>query len=427
MKTILQELLYDDFFLVSNGERNLIYSPLRRIVFEVLPKGLREIRKFQENQNLEVLLEEMALQKKKVLTNRVGKEYKPTRLVLSLTSSCNLRCVYCYAEAGKKNLTMPWSIAKEAIDQTIRNLQEKGGKRLRVTFHGGGEPFVVFPLMKRCVEYICSVWEGTKDFSVVTNGTLITSEIADWLQVHQFRLTISLDGPPEIQNIQRPKINGEGSYDDAFRGARLLQERRMRFGIRATITKSNIFKIRNLQDIAKELGCGLKLEPLTPVGRGVEMESVSIEDFYEQYSLAQLLATEYALSLKSTYSTDFNPKCIFCSGDGEMFCVLPDGNVSTCSRVTKEDDPLVDKFIIGTISEEGLSINPEKVANLRQLNVMLYSQCEDCFAKWYCAGGCHNTRLLNSGIMPEDHCTLEKQFLWSNLVREVESEKKGGD
>ena len=427
MKTISQELLYDDFFLVSDGERSLVYSPLRRIVFEVLPKGLEEIRRRQEIQDVASLFEEMSIQKKKVLTNRVGSEYKPTRLVLSLTSNCNLRCVYCYAEAGKKNLTMPWSIAKEAIDETIKNLQEKGEKSLKVTFHGGGEPFVAFPLMKRCVEYICSVWEGQKDFSVVTNGTLITSEIADWLQVHQFRLTISLDGPPEIQNIQRPKVNGDGSYDDAIRGARFLQERRMKFGIRATVTKSNVFKINDLLEIAMELGCGLKLEPLTPVGRGVNSEILTAEDFFEQYSHAQVRAATLGVPLKSTYSSDFNPKCIFCAGDGEMFCVLPDGRISSCSRVTKEDDALADTFLIGNIGSEGLSIDPEKVVELRQFNVMLYGQCEGCFAKWYCAGGCHNTRLLNSGIMPEEHCNLEKQFLWSNLVRELESEKKGGE
>lgn len=222
-------------------------------------------------------------------------------------------------------------------------------------------------------------------------------------------------------------MNGEGPYDDAIRGAKFLQERSIKFGIRATVTNSNVFKINDLLEIAMSLGCGLKLEPLTPVGRGINSEALSAEDYFEQYSLAQVKAAQLGVPLKSTYSSDFSPKCIFCAGDGEMFCVLPDGRVSSCSRVTKEDDALADSFLIGKLDEEGLFVDPEKVAALRHFNVMLYSQCESCFAKWYCAGGCHNTRLLNSGVMPEDHCNLEKQFLWSNLVREVESEKKGGE
>lgn len=421
MKTISEELLYDDFFLVSDGDKKLIYSPLRRIVFEVLPEGLEEIRKRQENQNLVPLLEEMAPQKKKILTNRLGNEYNPTRVVLSLTSNCNLRCVYCYAEAGKKNLTMPWAVAKEAIDVAIRNLRKEGKEKFKVMFHGGGEPFVAFPLMKRCVEYICSVWEGTTRFSVVTNGTLITSEIADWLLIHQFQLTISLDGPPEIQNVQRPKVNGDGSYDDAIRGAKFLQERGIKFGIRATITNSSVFKMIDLLEIAKELGCGLKLEPFTPVGRGVNSEVLSSEDYFEQYSLAQVKATEMGVSLKSSYSLGFDPKCIFCAGDGEMFCILPDGRISSCSRVTKEDDALADTFLIGKFDKEGMVIDQQKVSVLRHLNVMLYPQCEGCFAKWYCSGGCHNSRLLNLGTMPEEHCNLERQFLWTNLINSMES------
>lgn len=425
MKRILQELLCDDFFLVSDDQRTLIFSPLRRIVFEVFSSGILEIRKRQEDGTISSLLEEKALQEKKVMVNRVGKPFKPIRLVLSLTSDCNLRCIYCYAEAGKQHKTMSWLTVKSAIDETIRNLLDEGKEKFQLTFHGGGEPFVAFKLIKKTVKYVNSKWKGKKDFSVVTNGTLITPEIADWLADNDFRLTISIDGPADIQNRQRPKANGKGSYDDALRGARLLKERGLKFGIRSTITNANVFRVKDLLEIAKSLDCGLKLEPFTPVGRGSGDEILSPDDYFNQYIEASKVAKEMNVPLKSSYSSGFDPKCIFCAGDGEMFCVLPDGKISTCSRVTKDDDFLASTFIVGEVKEAGLIVDTEKIQGLRHLNVMYYNQCTDCFAKWYCIGGCHNTRLLNSGVMPENHCDLEKQFLWRNLIETLESNKKG--
>lgn len=122
-----------------------------------------------------------------------------------------------------------------------------------------------------------------------------------------------------------------------------------------------------------------------------------------------------------TLLSNIESKCIFCAGDGEMFCVLPNGKISTCSRVTKDDDLLASTFIVGKVLDEKVEVDPVQVENLRHLNVMFYGQCEDCFAKWYCMGGCHNTRLLNDGVMPENHCVLEKAFLWTNLIKVVDS------
>ncbi len=424
MKKISQELLCDDFFLISDKQRNLIYSPLRRVVFEVFPLGITEIRRCQNEGTIETIFERKKLQEKKVLVNRVGKPYKPMQIVLSLTSNCNLRCIYCYAEAGKNSRTMSWQIAKNAIDETIKNLREAGRNEFRLTFHGGGEPFVAFKLMQKCISYVNEIWKGKKDFSVVTNGTLITPERADWLAENEFRLTVSLDGPPDVQNIQRPKANGEGSYDDVISGGQLLKERGLKFGIRSTITNFNVFKMNKLLEIAKSLDCGLKLEPFTPVGRGAETEILSQEDYFNQYMIASRLAKEIKVHLKSTYFPGFDPKCIFCAGDGEMFCVLPDGKISTCSRVTKEDDFLADTFIIGEVTGKGLIVDSGKVEELRHLNVMFYEQCKNCFAKWYCMGGCHNTRLLNFGVMPEEHCRLEKNFLWFNLIKSIDSNER---
>jgi len=315
---------------------------------------------------------------------------------------------------------MPWSYAKLAIDAVAENLRIKGGDTFRTTFHGGGEPLLAFHMMKRCVEYVAHIWEGKTFFSVVTNGTLVTTEIAEWFAKNQFRVTLSLDGPVDVQNFQRPKANGQGSFDDAIAGGKCLQKAGVNFGIRTTVTNTNVFRMPEIMMIAQDLGCDLKLEPFTPVGRGADkVELLCLEDFYKGYVNLQELAKKNNIKLDSTYDAKFEPRCFYCSGDGEMFCVLPDGNISSCSRVTRDEDDLASMFLIGKIDESGVVIDNEKVNKLRYLNVMCYPQCQDCFARWYCAGGCHNTRMLNSGEMPNEHCLLVQQFLWTKLLGKI--------
>jgi len=421
METVTQVLLGEDLYFLTNGEKGLIYSPRRMITFEIFSTNVDDVIAFSKGQEFQNLFTKYPLNENdKLLKNRVGMEYFPTRLILSLTSSCNLRCIYCYASAGSKGKFMPWLYAKIAMDAIAQNLSLKGGDIFKITFHGGGEPLLAFPMMRRCVDYIHQIWEGKTFFSVVTNGTLVTPEIAEWFAENGFRVTLSLDGPADVQNFQRPKANGQGSFEDAITGGKCLQNAGVNFGIRTTVTNTNVFRMPEILMIAQELGCDLKLEPFTPVGRGVDkVELLCLDDFYKGYINLRELAQKNKVRLDSTYYSRFEPKCYYCSGDGEMCCVLPDGKISSCSRVTREEDELADMFLIGKVKESGITIDVEKVSRLRSLNVMCYPQCQNCFAKWYCAGGCHNTRMLNSGEMPDEHCRLVQQFLWTKLLERI--------
>jgi len=137
------------------------------------------------------------------------------QITLAVTEQCNLRCFYCIY-SGKfpwrrrhSSKTMNWSCAKRAIDFYL--VHSKDNPTPALTFYGG-EPFLNFSLIKKCITYIRDKG-GKLHFGVTTNGTLLDETIINFLIKNDVRLTISLDGPKEIHDRYRKSIQGNGSYD----------------------------------------------------------------------------------------------------------------------------------------------------------------------------------------------------------------------
>lgn len=132
-------------------------------------------------------------------------------LTLQVTQQCNLRCEYCaysgmYENRVHTNKKMDFEMAKKAIDFFIEHSRES--KDIIVGFYGG-EPLLMFPLIKQCVEYIESIVEGKKiSYAMTTNGTLLNDEVADFLAEHEVILSISLDGSKEEHNLHRKFASG---------------------------------------------------------------------------------------------------------------------------------------------------------------------------------------------------------------------------
>lgn len=125
------------------------------------------------------------------VNNRLG------QLVLQVTQQCNLRCEYC-AYSGiynnnriHTNSRMDWTTAKKAIDFFVERSIET--EKCTISFYGG-EPLLEFELIKKCIEYAEEIVEGKElIFNMTTNGTLLKSEIADFLVNHNCHISIGDD------------------------------------------------------------------------------------------------------------------------------------------------------------------------------------------------------------------------------------------
>src|SRR5437867_9378472 len=124
-------------------------------------------------------------------------------------------------------------------------LKESGSNRMaHVTFFGG-ETLLNFPVLKATIAYARqrAAEVGKEiDFSLTTNATLLRPEIIEFLAENRVGVTISIDGPRELQNKFRVFHNGAGSYDVvAPKIKELLKRHRSRqIGARVTLTSDTL-------------------------------------------------------------------------------------------------------------------------------------------------------------------------------------------
>ena len=159
-----------------------------------------------------------------ILHDKQGSYIHPPSLetiFMLLTDVCNMRCKYCFINGNmpqqyEGSKMMSWNTAQETIDMYFSNLYITRFNKTIVFY--GGEPLLMFPLLKRIISYIHTRYDSEVDrFKVglllITNGTKITDEIANYLAQHpKVTICISLDGYAETNNQKRVYINGKGVF-----------------------------------------------------------------------------------------------------------------------------------------------------------------------------------------------------------------------
>ena len=159
------------------------------------------------------------------LNNRLEK------LTLQVTQQCNFCCSYCpysleddsyYHTHNSKHMT--WDVAQKAIDFFVERTRDT--PMINVGFYGG-EPLLQYDLIRKCIKYIKERFEGRKvTFTMTTNGSLLTVEKTKYLIDNDVSITVSFDGPKEIQNKNRKhKSDGSGTYDDVYNRLMEIKEK----------------------------------------------------------------------------------------------------------------------------------------------------------------------------------------------------------
>lgn len=160
-----------------------------------------------------------------------------TALVIKLTQMCNMKCAYCpHAQEGNglvrlhDNKTIPEKYAFDGIDVFLNHVAPS--KNLDIVFFGG-EPLLVFPLIKRIVEYV-EIRAVNKDitFNITTNALVVTDEMLEFLSKHKFSVCVSLDGPKEAHDANRKNRGGKGTFDTV-----MLNYRRLKNSFKGTRSK----------------------------------------------------------------------------------------------------------------------------------------------------------------------------------------------
>ena len=377
-------------FYVSDPNLSMFYSPKDMLVMEVndfkpeLANSPQFNRFIQENfKNANSPLKEEGLF-----------SFSPTKTNLFLTSNCNSRCVYCYSDGGSRKIDLPFETAKSAIDFIISNAIKKGKDAVKMVYHGGGEPTVNWGGLVQSHDYFRkrAKEEGLKISSGVSTNGAISKEKMIWLAENLSFIQISFDGPPHIQNKQRPLAGDEPSYDIVRANINLLRQYEKDFALRATITKEGLPELSSIVEHLLELsGKGrVHLEPVSPEwGRCLSSGCTSpcdseIKDAFidaEKKFGANIIYSGGQLNRITEY---------FCMGAGKSFCVTPEQKVSSCYEVSLLNDERHRVFFFGEydLRSKTFIFDMDKLRVLRERKASNMKECSDCFALYNCAGDC---------------------------------------
>jgi uncharacterized protein len=332
-------------------------------------------------------------------------------LCLHIAHDCNLKCNYCFAAqgdfGGAKEL-MSSEVGKNSIDYLIEN---SGNRRnLEVDFFGG-EPLMNWEVVKELVEYgRKKEKEYNKNirFTITTNGVLLDDEKIKYINENMHNVVLSLDGRKDVNDAMRPTLNDKGSYDIIVPKFKQLIDERPKdkyYYIRGTFTRQNLDFSKDVLHFA-DLGFGLtSIEPVVDSENNpYALREEDLPKIFEEY---ENLAVEYADRQLGEdkfkffhFMIDLNQgPCVIkrlsgCGAGSEYMAITPTGDVYPCHQFVGNED-----FKLGNIMGE-LDIPKDLQNEFRNAHVYNKQDCKECWAKFYCSGGCHaNAYNFNDDIL----------------------------
>ena len=319
-------------------------------------------------------------------------------LCLHIAHDCNLACRYCFAEEGEyhgRRALMSLEVGKKALDFLIAN---SGNRRnLEVDFFGG-EPLMNWNVVKQLVEYGRSQEEPHNKkfrFTLTTNGVLLNDEIMEFCNREMANVVLSLDGRKEVNDRMRPTRNGHGSSYDIIvpKFQKFAKSREDRdYYVRGTFTRNNLDFSEDVKHYA-DLGFEqLSMEPV--VAAPEEPYSIREEDLPQILEEYDRLAVEYLKRRKEGKGFNFfhfmidlsQGPCVAkrlsgCGSGTEYLAVTPWGDFYPCHQFVGNE-----KFLMGNV-DTGI-VREDIRDEFKLCNVYAKEKCRDCFARFYCSGGC---------------------------------------
>lgn len=321
-------------------------------------------------------------------------DFRPTSAVLLMTNRCNLRCTYCYANAGMVTpADLSLELAQTIIDTVAESAMEQGRDHFEVCFHGGGEPTQNWRTMQEATAY---AREKSIPANIVTvsNGVWSSTQL-DWVLNNLNGVTISFDGRPQTQDSQRILPDGTGSSRHVLKTIAALDAAKFGYGIRMTATAPWRTSFpEDVRFICENTGCKtIQVEPAFNTERGTHEESnhEQSEAFVEAFMEAFEIAAYAGRELTYSGARPWLHTRTFCTAPYDALIVNANGDLVTCYEIASDAHLLAQISKTGQVTSKGkIVLDPIARENLlNRLENKQHDQCADCFCKYHCAGDCY--------------------------------------
>ena len=319
-------------------------------------------------------------------------------MCLHVSHDCNLRCKYCFAQTGDfggDRMLMKPETGKRAMDFLIKHSANR--ENLEVDFFGG-EPLMAWDTVVETVKYARSIEKQHGKnfrFTITTNGMLLDDEKIDYINKEMSNCVLSLDGRKEVNDNIRPTPNGKGSYDIIVpKYQKLVAGRGTKdYYVRGTFTKYNLDFANDVLHIS-DLGFEqLSVEPVvTDPKMPYAITESDLPTIFAEYDRLEKLMEEQKLANNRKFNffhfmIDLTGgPCVYkrlsgCGSGTEYLAVTPWGDFYPCHQFVGQED-----FCLGNVYE-GVK-KTETVNEFKKCNVYSKKECSQCFARFYCSGGC---------------------------------------
>lgn len=419
---VVDDLLYD---MLDNVE-----PPFEK---ECPKKVVDKLLRFYKEEDIKTCYEEVvqAYEEKILFSEDVYGKYakdainSPVKaMCLHIAHDCNLRCEYCFASTGDfggGRKLMDFATGKKAIDFLLEKSQDR--ENLELDFFGG-EPLMNFEVVKEIVNYARSKekeYNKNFRFTLTTNGMLLDDEKIDFINKEMSNIVLSVDGRPEVNDKMRKRVDGTGCYDKIMPQFKKLVEKRDKdkdYYVRGTFTKYNLDFAEDVFSLNEEGFDQISVEPV--VCNSKEPYAITEGDlpavFKEYERLAMMILENEKIKPKFNFfhfmiDLDQGPCAIKrlrgCGCGNDYIAITPEGDIYPCHQFVGEE-----KFKMGNLHEGTFDETIKE--EFAKTNVYSKPECTNCWAKFYCSGGCNANNYQYAGDIHNIHklsCQLMKKRL----------------
>ncbi|BFH61197.1 MULTISPECIES: radical SAM/SPASM domain-containing protein [Paenibacillus] len=354
-------------------------------------------------------------------------DWRPTLIFLS-TTTCNLRCKYCFADCGSFGvINEKKSFSFDDYVQAYTKMYSMFDGISSISFFGG-EPLINFKEIRKFVKYLYSTYSKDRipSLSVNTNATIMNPEIMAFLKEYNFIIGTSVDGPKAAHDSNRIRVNQSGTYDQVIDNLKQIKENDLNIITQYTFTKQHLDLYE--KGMAKEWYEGMESLPinnydLIPVSTADMRHRIDMKDpeTVQKYTDYCEETAEYYLNKILNEDISKVPRMFMglflrimtrtvhrdCSA-GYSFSITPDGNVFPCHGFAGNPEFAINMNDLN--AEDDFSNNPW-FKKVREMNRLKVTKCQDCISKTVCGAWC---KALVFNVKGELNDVLEERCLLIN-------------
>lgn len=402
---------YLHIFPMADGSRHLLYSTRNSALallsdsdLAALKQGDFSLKVAAGLRELGMVVDDLDAERRQVLAmvDEINAQASNLYLDIILGMDCNFRCTYCYEGSMKGRHGMSDATAEQLVEY-VSGLVQQGKEGVSVTFYGG-EPLLYGNRLKSLsasLQRAVRQQGADFEFSLITNGSLLKPELVkELLPLGLKAAKVTLDGPPDIHNGNRPFGSGQPSFativDNVLSCADLLT-----IHIGANFSADNHNRFAELIDLLNDAGLGperigqIRFAPIMEqqgdVGEGgFRQGCVTLNEAW--LAQAQVVLRGKAMAAGYAVPEQHLGPCKVLRDD--HLTIHYDGTLCKCPVLIGRSD-----YVIGDIWQGGRDMR-----NYYPDNWQRHKKCRTCIYLPLCFGGCRYLALLRDGHMKDVDC-----------------------